>query len=73
MYTLLAALSYTMGVAADSWLAIMDRLLILGDDRNDERNNMKRNMLDLIDKYYDALDAPKKGGEKVSITAFLDC
>lgn len=30
-------------------------------------------MLDLIDKYYDALDAPKKGGEKVSITAFLDC
>lgn len=64
MYTLLAALSYTMGVAADSWLAIMDRLLILGDDRNDERNNMKRNMLDLIDKYYDALDAPKKGGGK---------
>lgn len=69
----MAALSYTMGVAADSWLAIMDRLLILGDDRNDERNNMKRNMLDLIDKYYDALDAPKKGGKKVSITAFLDC
>lgn len=64
MYTLLAALSYTMSVAADSWLAIMDRLLILGDDRNDERNNMKRNMLDLIDKYYDALDAPKKGGGK---------
>lgn len=73
MYTLLAALSYTMSVAADSWLAIMDRLLILGDDRNDERNNMKRNMLDLIDKYYDALDAPKKGGGKVSFTAFLDC
>ncbi|KAG8636202.1 hypothetical protein MANES_16G110000v8 [Manihot esculenta] len=59
--------SYTMGVAADSWLAIMDRLLILGDDRNDERNNMKRNMLDLIDKYYDALDAPKKGGEKIEL------
>ncbi|XP_021641706.2 probable RNA-dependent RNA polymerase 5 isoform X2 [Hevea brasiliensis] len=59
--------SYTVGVAADSWLAMMDRLLILGDDRHDEKINMKKNMSELIDKYYDALDAPKKGGKKIEL------
>ncbi|XP_050217992.1 probable RNA-dependent RNA polymerase 5 [Mercurialis annua] len=58
--------SYTVGVAADSWLAIMDRLLTLPDD-SDERLFMKRNMCRLIDIYYDALDAPKKGGAKIEV------
>jgi len=39
----------------------MDRFLILGDDRAEEKAEMKKKMLELIDIYYDALDAPKKG------------
>lgn len=50
-----------MGLAANSWLVFMDRLLTLGDDRSNEKNMM----LKLIDIYYDALDAPKSG-KKVS-------
>lgn len=53
--------SYNMSIAADSWLAFMDRLLILGDDSADEKDALKENMLKLIDIYYDALDAPKSG------------
>ncbi|XP_010532294.1 PREDICTED: probable RNA-dependent RNA polymerase 5 isoform X2 [Tarenaya hassleriana] len=52
-----------IGMAADSWLAIMDRLLILGDDRAGEKVEMKKTMHQLIDIYYDALDAPKKGAK----------
>lgn len=54
-----------MGVAADSWLAFMDRLLVLGDSSADEKECMKETMLKLIDIYYDALDA-SKSGKKVS-------
>ncbi|GMY13674.1 probable RNA-dependent RNA polymerase 5 isoform X4, partial [Fagus crenata] len=50
--------------AADSWLALMDRLLILGNDCIEEKDHVKANILQLIDIYYDALDAPKKGGQK---------
>lgn len=55
-----------MGQAADSWLAIMDRLLTLGDESAAEKAVMKRNICRLIDVYYEALDAPKKSGRKVS-------
>ncbi|KAK2982308.1 hypothetical protein RJ640_027405, partial [Escallonia rubra] len=55
-----------MGVAADSWLAIMDRLLTLGDCRTDEKEHMKMTMLHLVDIYYDALDA-SKSGKKVEV------
>ena len=41
----------------------MDRFLTLGDDCIDEKNTVKENLNKLIDIYYDALDAPKQGGE----------
>lgn len=56
-----------MSLAADSWLAFMDRLLMLRDDDVDEMHSLKGKMLHLIDIYYDALDAPKSG-KKVSLT-----
>nr|XP_023915657.1 probable RNA-dependent RNA polymerase 5 [Quercus suber] len=59
--------SYAVGVAADSWLALMDRLLILGDDCTEEKVCVKANIIKLIDIYYDALDAPKKGGQKIEV------
>lgn len=57
--------SYNMSVAADSWLAFMDRLLIFGDSSSDEKDRMKEPMHHLIDIYYDALDAPKSGKKVV--------
>ncbi|WCJ42551.1 RNA-dependent RNA polymerase family protein [Euphorbia peplus] len=57
--------SFTIGSAADSWQAIMDRLLTMGNNRINEREAMKRNMLQIIDIYYDALDAPKQGGGQI--------
>ncbi|KAF5481968.1 hypothetical protein F2P56_002575 [Juglans regia] len=59
--------SYAMSAAADSWLALMDRLLILGDECIEERDILKANIIQLIDIYYDALDAPKKGGRKIEV------
>ncbi|KAL9362556.1 hypothetical protein Peur_045341 [Populus x canadensis] len=59
--------SFTVGVAADSWLAMMDRLLSLGNDCTEETACVKKNINLLIDIYYDALDAPKKGGEKIEV------
>ncbi|GFP86730.1 probable RNA-dependent RNA polymerase 5 [Phtheirospermum japonicum] len=40
--------SFSMATAADSWLAYMDRLLTLGDDRATEKNNMKKKMIKLV-------------------------
>ncbi|CAL2274876.1 unnamed protein product [Prunus armeniaca] len=57
--------SFAMSEASDSWLAKMDRLLILGDSSNSEKARVKANMLRLVDLYYEALDAPKKGGKVV--------
>lgn len=54
-----------MSTAADSWLALMDRLLVLGDNCVSEMESIMMKMLQLIDLYYDALDAPKSG-KKVS-------
>lgn len=50
-----------MGKAADSWLVYMDRMLTLGDDCADEKATLRQKIDQLIDIYYDALDAPKKG------------
>jgi len=45
----------------------MDRLLILRNDVTKEKEvqQVKINILKLSDLYYEALDAPKKGGGKV--------
>ncbi|KAH0916971.1 hypothetical protein HID58_024631 [Brassica napus] len=58
--------SNIVGMAADSWLTIMDQFLTLGDERAEEKAEMKKKMLKLIDIYYDALDAPKQGAEVVN-------
>ncbi|CAD5318965.1 unnamed protein product [Arabidopsis thaliana] len=55
--------SSVIGQAADSWLAIMDRFLTLGDENVKEKAEMKKKMLKLTDIYYDAIDAPKTGTE----------
>ncbi|GMY12983.1 probable RNA-dependent RNA polymerase 5 isoform X2 [Fagus crenata] len=62
-----AVYSYAVSEAADSWLALMDRLLILGNDCIEQKDRVKANILQLIDIYYDALDAPKKGGQKAEV------
>uniref|UniRef100_A0A7N0UYH8 RNA-dependent RNA polymerase n=1 Tax=Kalanchoe fedtschenkoi TaxID=63787 RepID=A0A7N0UYH8_KALFE len=59
------------GIAADSWLSFMDRLLVLGDDSCDEKICVKKKMLRLVDIYYDALDAPKLGS-KVTVPSGLE-
>ncbi|KAH7512897.1 hypothetical protein FEM48_Zijuj12G0138900 [Ziziphus jujuba var. spinosa] len=55
--------SFAMSEAADSWLALMDRFLTLDNDNAEEKIVVKQKMLQLIDIYYDALDAPKNGGK----------
>ncbi|KAG8367348.1 hypothetical protein BUALT_Bualt16G0062800 [Buddleja alternifolia] len=58
--------SFEMATAADSWFTYMDRLLILGNDCTAEKHCLKTKMIQLIDIYYDALDAPKSG-KKVKV------
>lgn len=54
--------SYAMGMSENSWMALMDRLLTLNNCTNEnEKERVKKNMLKLIDIYYEALDAPKSG------------
>ncbi|TKY44577.1 RNA-dependent RNA polymerase 4 [Spatholobus suberectus] len=67
--------SNAISVSADSWMALMDRLLTLKNDRTkeNEKEHVKENILKLIDIYYEALDAPKKGGRKVSFVLFFGC
>jgi len=65
--------SYTVGVAADSWQALMDRFLTLGSDQVDEKHRVERNLCQLIDIYYDAIDAPKNSGLKVSFLFRVFC
>lgn len=64
--------SSAIGMAADGWMALMDRLLILPDDRSKEKEKVMENMYKLIDLYYEALDAPKKGGGKMKIPSNLN-
>ena len=59
-----AIFSYAMGLSADCLLAFMDQLLSTVE--NHEKERVEENMIKLIDLYYYALDAPKKGGKKVS-------
>ncbi|KAK4765355.1 hypothetical protein SAY86_026445 [Trapa natans] len=54
-------------MAADSWQALMDRLLMIGDDLPQEKYLIEQNLLRLVDIYYDALDQPKKGGQKIEV------
>lgn len=63
--------SYAKSVAADNWLALMDQFLMLGEDRKEERNRVRAKILQLINIYYDALDAPKKGGRKIEVPKHL--
>ncbi|XP_049934875.1 probable RNA-dependent RNA polymerase 5 isoform X2 [Nymphaea colorata] len=62
--------SNTISMAADSWLAYMDRLLTLGDDCEEERRCLTKKMLRLTNIFYDALDA-QKTGKKVEVTKDL--
>ncbi|KAK7245449.1 hypothetical protein RIF29_40295 [Crotalaria pallida] len=61
--------SCAIGVAADSWMTLMDRLLTLRNGFNKEKQieHVKENILKLIAIYYEALDAPKKGGRKIQV------
>lgn len=54
-----------LGAAADCWLALMDRLLTR-DVPKSERQALKQKMLNLVDIYYLALDAPKEGNKVTS-------
>ncbi|TYK10155.1 putative RNA-dependent RNA polymerase 5 isoform X2 [Cucumis melo var. makuwa] len=63
--------SYAKSVAADNWLALMDQFLMLGEERKEERNRIRAKILQLINIYYDALDAPKKGGKKIEVPKHL--
>lgn len=62
--------SISMGVAADSWQAWTDRYLTENDDN--EKKHLKAKMLELIDIYYDALDAPKIGKTLLFLLCFFD-
>ncbi|XP_051113989.1 probable RNA-dependent RNA polymerase 5 [Andrographis paniculata] len=55
--------SFSMAAASSSWLSFMDRLLSLRQDCSSEKESLKKKMKQLIDIYYDALDAPKSGKE----------
>ena len=52
-----SSFSYTVGLAADSWLVYMDRLLTPGVESEEVWLKIEK----LINIYYDALDAPKTG------------
>lgn len=60
-------------MAADSWMTHMDRLLTLRNHHTEEKEKQRvqENILKLINIYYEALDAPKKGGGKVSFFIIL--
>ncbi|MED6131270.1 hypothetical protein PIB30_008310 [Stylosanthes scabra] len=57
--------SNAIGVAADSWMALMDRYLTIKNESEKER--VKENIIRLVDIYYVALDAPKKSGLKIEV------
>ncbi|TVU03265.1 hypothetical protein EJB05_51208, partial [Eragrostis curvula] len=52
--------SYMLGKAADCWLALMDRLLTCNVSESEQKDLIEK-MLELVDIYYVALDAPKEG------------
>nr|CAB3471853.1 unnamed protein product [Digitaria exilis] len=52
--------SYVLGTAANCWLTLMDRFLT-PEVSQSEKDTVKIHMLELVDIYYWALDAPKNG------------
>ncbi|KAL8138279.1 hypothetical protein V2J09_004280 [Rumex salicifolius] len=58
--------SYTAGKAANCWLSYMDQMLSLGDEQKVKKLEIQNKLLRLVDIYYEALDAPKKG-KKVEV------
>ena len=50
--------SYVLGTAANCWLTLMDRLLT-PEVSVSQKDSIKIKMLELVDIYYLALDAPK--------------
>lgn len=57
--------SYVLGTASNCWLTRMDRLLTPGVSKS-EKDTLKSHMLELVDIYYWALDAPKNGTKVIS-------
>ncbi|KAH0707834.1 hypothetical protein KY289_012910 [Solanum tuberosum] len=58
--------NYSMADASANWYALMDRLLILRKNNtteNEETKSVKEKLFELIDLYYDAIDAPKSGNK----------
>ncbi|KAF7035733.1 hypothetical protein CFC21_046550 [Triticum aestivum] len=53
--------SYTIGTAADCWLVYMDQLLVGQVQESKREMEIKDKTLDLVDIYYESLDAPKTG------------
>lgn len=62
--------SYAIGTAADCWLAYMDRLLTRNSLEEKERRTIQTKMEQLVNIYYDALDAAKTG-KKVCTSYFV--
>ncbi|OMO82667.1 RNA-dependent RNA polymerase, eukaryotic-type [Corchorus capsularis] len=62
--------SYALSNASHCWTAIMDRLLTMKDGSPDEQDLVKKNLLRLVDIYYEALDAPKNG-KKIEVPPHL--
>ncbi|KAH9300824.1 hypothetical protein KI387_012407, partial [Taxus chinensis] len=60
-FNLRFAPSNEKGIAAESWLVFMDRLLTPGVKNLKERQSLEQKMLTLTNIYYEALDAPKSG------------
>ncbi|XP_075489754.1 putative RNA-dependent RNA polymerase 5 [Primulina tabacum] len=60
--------SFIIATAADSWLSFMDRLLTI--QCASEKDSLRRKIIQLIDIYYDALDAPKSG-KKINFPNYL--
>ncbi|KAL5572573.1 hypothetical protein UlMin_022170 [Ulmus minor] len=59
--------SFAISEAADCWIALMDRYLTLRNISTAEKDTVRENIIRLINIYYDALDAPKKGGPKIEV------
>ena len=56
--------SYVLGTAANCWLTLMGRLLT-PEVSVSQKDSIKIKMLELVDIYYLALDAPKTGNEVI--------
>ncbi|KAJ3702279.1 hypothetical protein LUZ61_005984 [Rhynchospora tenuis] len=62
--------SYAIGTAADCWLTYMDRVLTRNSLGEEERKAIETKMEQLVNIYYDALDAAKTG-KQVQVPNYL--